>query len=438
MVLLTAIKNFRQYNNKKSTGNALSVVDLSAVPGIEHWSPSTGLIDKGMEIERYHAAFPALGTAVSPGCMESFNLSTVSRSHLDTYQLPSDAPANGVDAVTSVPSKSYQTNAQNRMFKHRKAKGCFQQPIRSNDNHGGHCSYKRPTKQSLLKPKKTFRDKQVNQNLYEKQRKFSGMQKKAEWKSWKNLDPVERYEATCSSTKAADYVCTPPSVECEWISKDILSSCLSKDENEEVLYSNQLRTLWEEDAEVAPVSLLWNDDFQAESGLSTENDFVSGFSKTVDNEDDDSKADIDYSLLEQSMASLKFCEDLPSTCQGSRLMPMFCENPISSMILSTSDVEETTDRAESALICNHGMEAYEIFLDCESSSEPELYKHRLLREIDSTLNFDWCRYQPTSWIDGNQYGSEKSNSLTSRYSCHCEFCRSRAWARTCEICRTPL
>ena len=226
----------------------------------------------------------------------------------------------------------------------------------------------------------------------------------------------------------------------DWISEDVLQSLFAEEviETSAACSDDQFRSLWDEpsaDTNSQGSESLWQFDItdNAHGELTDPNSEHSSLETGQDS--------VDYTLLEQSLASLKFCEDLPDASEGSRLMPLFRENPFSHMILNSKvAVEESSQTAAPFLdsCCKHCQEAYEVVLDMESSPRDKTYDYPILKQVDSRLNFDWCNYHPPLWPLDDECESDKSGSMCSRYPCDCEFCRSRIWSRTCRTCGTPL
>lgn len=146
----------------------------------------------------------------------------------------------------------------------------------------------------------------------------------------------------------------------------------------------------------------------------------------------------DYDMLEQSLASLKFCEDIEEDgVQGSRFAPLFRENPFCYMMKhgthSSSDAENSV--RTDAFTCRHCEETYEIVLETEAKTTPKYYSN-LFNHIDSRLDFDWTKYHPPPWASVDDQ-SERTKCSKLSNGCDCDFCRSRIWRQSCKWCGTP-
>lgn len=288
---------------------------------------------------------------------------------------------------------------------------------------------KRIPKQVLNKPRKSHRErnaaKQIALSLRTK-----------EVKPWKHLEPA----ITDVPVKRAS---TPlPTVEADahaWLPEGVLETVLATDVEDQPLSDDKLRCLWNDVAvgdKQEDEATFWKFVGTGDPELS-----VDCSTSTVAAVEDMSPV-TDYQFIEQSLASLHFCEDLPEPSCDSKLMPLFHENPISYMIAQSGSENRSLDNLTSSaqpFSCKHCQEAYEVVLDLEMPTNKKPCRVDLLRPVDSRLDFDWCKYNPPPWAATGDSRVELDNTVApSGCSCSCEFCRSRTWVYTCKVCRTPL
>lgn len=147
----------------------------------------------------------------------------------------------------------------------------------------------------------------------------------------------------------------------------------------------------------------------------------------------------DYNLIEQSLASFKFCEDVGDELEGSRLAPLLRENPFCYMVKHGTPSTFDTDAGVhmNPFTCRHCEETYEIVLESEAET-PTPYTSKLFDHIDSRLDFDWTKYHPPPWSSTAEDASERRSVVEFNFACDCEFCRSRIWRKSCKWCGTPL
>lgn len=281
-------------------------------------------------------------------------------------------------------------------------------------------------------------------------RKTAEDKQKLEAKPWKHLEPVT-FDSVPVSGEVQAGPCEPEVAGSgDWLSEELLQAVLAKDDTEELMSTDQLKTLWDEESVSAAGdkdAFLWA--FDAGAGLTGAASAEGATGETLDLVSPDLAPEVmakpvatDYELIEQSLASLKLCEDLPDDSQDSKLMPIFRENPFSYMI-SNSKCEASNALSAETFSCKHCEEAYEVVLDLESPSSkmPKslwLCGFDLLRSVDSRLNFDWCKYNPPPWAMGDDDDVARADDSNSISSCGCDFCRSRIWSRVCRVCGTPL
>ena len=150
--------------------------------------------------------------------------------------------------------------------------------------------------------------------------------------------------------------------------------------------------------------------------------------------------DRDYDMIEQSLASLKFCEDVDENdLEGSRFAPLFRENPFCYMMkhgTHTASSAENGVRMD-AFTCQHCEETYEIVLETEAKTTPKYYSN-LFSHIDSRLDFDWTKYHPPPWASSLKNQAALTTCTEPKEGCDCDFCRSRIWRRACKWCGTPM
>lgn len=199
---------------------------------------------------------------------------------------------------------------------------------------------------------------------------------------------------------------------------------------------NAARSIWQdgEDGEsqgCGAVSNLWQFD-------SDSTELIEAISVVRDGEDESS----DFDMIEQSLASIKFCENIPTGCKDSKSMQFYEDNPFSYLIqhTSVSSAQTNIDPQPVSYTCKHCHESYEIVLDVESEkmskSQPST---GILSLTDSRLNFDWCKYHPPPWLYPDFQAQDKTdNQLEKKTGCDCEFCRHQIWNSTCQWCATPL
>lgn len=147
----------------------------------------------------------------------------------------------------------------------------------------------------------------------------------------------------------------------------------------------------------------------------------------------------DYDMIEQSLASFKFCEDISEEPTGSRLAPLFRENPFCYMMKHGTHADnDAGDRVrKDAFTCRHCEETYEVVLESEAKT-PQKYYSNLFNHVDNRLDFDWTKYHPPPWSTSYDNSTEQRTCTVPTLECDCDYCRSRIWRKSCKWCGTPM